>query len=208
MGCGAEVLVTSDGSGGGGAEVPPAGGSGGGSSTGCGGEADFCADECGSDYYPHEQECVDGRWQCLEGTVNPDDCPPGTCWGGPLSCEICEPSGWECEPTIDCVGGCDGLVCAVCPDDADAMLLGACWCECDDAGMFSCELHAGCCNDDLDCGDETYAPCVENVCKVPVLDACWKDSECATGYVCEGAVVCPCGYDCDAPDEPGTCVPG
>jgi hypothetical protein len=37
---------------------------------------------------------------------------------------------------------------------------------------------------------------------------CWRDSDCKFG-TCMGASVCPCGYDCDAPDQMGSCpVPG
>jgi hypothetical protein len=92
------------------------------------------------------------------------------------------------------------------PDDASTLWLGACECSCDADSQFTCELQPGCCNQDADCGDFAYAPCVNNVCKMPVLDACWSNAECDQGEICVGASVCPCGYDCDAPDTPGHCT--
>ena len=35
---------------------------------------------------------------------------------------------------------------------------------------------------------------------------CWRDDDCEFGSICAGQSVCPCGYDCDAADQPGTCV--
>lgn len=71
-----------------------------------------------------------------------------------------------------------------------------------------------CCTDDFDCpqyfdGDETGAPlayeCVAGVCKeFPPPGQCWDDGDCPYG-VCQGASVCPCGYDCDGWDTPGWC---
>jgi hypothetical protein len=204
LGCNAEVTVLSAAGDGAGGSVSTSGV--GGASSGCAGSPDYCADDCGSDYYPEAQICVAGSWQCPPGTVHPNDCPSGTCWGGPLSCEVCGPNGWVCEPTETCAGSCGGMVCAVCPEDPGTAMVGACLCACTAGGNYSCDLAPSCCNSDTDCGDESYVPCVNNVCKTPVLDACWTDAECAPGQICQGASVCPCGYDCDGVDEPGTCI--
>jgi hypothetical protein len=201
-GCGSSVDVGSGGAGGAGA-----GAGNGGAGGACPGSPPLCADDCGSDYFPENADCVGGAWVCPPGTVNPDDCPPGTCWGPPLQCEVCGPSGWECQPTPECTAGCGGLVCAVCPPGGGTYYVGACACECDSVGQFGCMLAAGCCEVDLDCGDLQYVPCVNNVCKQPVPDKCWSDAECADGAVCVGASVCPCNTDCDMEDQPGDCVP-
>jgi len=196
---------------GGSVTTPGAGGAGGTTSTttplGCAGSAPFCADECGSDYLPAQADCIGGEWICPPGTVNPDDCPPGTCWGAPLPCEVCGPSGWGCELTPACTSSCGGLVCAECPADGGGYYDGGCACQCDAAGQTSCALAPGCCQEDIDCGDLVYTPCVNNVCKEPVPGKCWSDAECLNGTVCVGASVCPCFVDCDGLDVPGDCVP-
>lgn len=195
---------------GGNVTAPGAGGTGGTTTTSiptCMTSPPLCADGCGSDYFPEEAECIGDQWVCPPGTVNPDDCPSGTCWGPPLSCEVCGPAGWECQLTPECASPCGGLVCAVCPSDPGPFWIGACECVCDAAGQTSCALAAGCCQEDLDCGDFTHVPCVNNVCKQPVLDKCWTSAECPAGTVCVGASVCPCLADCDGPDQPGDCLP-
>ena len=133
-----------------------------------------------------------------------DDCPPGTCWGAPLACEVCG-NGWECEPDPACIGHCESMVCAQCPADPGPTIVAGCECACDAGGTYGCEIAPGCCMQDIDCGDEIYVPCVANMCKQPVPDGCWKDEECPPGTTCQGADVCPCGYDCGMEDTPGTC---
>ena len=166
-----------------------------------------CAAGCGSDWFPEEADCLNGAWVCPPGTVNPSDCPPGTCWGPPLTCEVCGPSGWECVLEPSCVGSCNDLVCAVCPESPGPVQVGICVCECDANGSTTCGVLAGCCEQDMDCGDLVYTPCVNNVCNETVDGKCWTDVECPMGTVCTGASVCPCGYDCDGFDTPGDCLP-
>src|SRR5689334_12533537 len=77
--------------------------------SGCTGSSFPCAAGCGSDYFPENSECVGGAWKCPEGTIDPNDCPPGTCWGLPLPCEQCGPTGWECKLDETCLTSCDAL---------------------------------------------------------------------------------------------------
>lgn len=175
-------------------------------STGCSGTTFDCAAGCGSDYFPAQAACVDGAWECPEGTVDPSDCPANTCWGIPLPCEVCGPEGRACEPTPTCVAGCaGGAVCLVCPPGGGITIIGACACQCN-AGTYQCSPAPDCCEQDIDCGDEQYVPCVNQVCKQPVAGQCWSDAECPVGSVCAGAEVCPCGQDCTVEDQPGDCV--
>ena len=125
-----------------------------------------------------------------------------------MSCETCGPNGWQCEPTPSCTNSCGGMVCAECPVDDDGPgLFGGCQCACN-GGSYTCELAEGCCNSDIDCGDESFVPCVNNVCKQPVDDGCWSDLECSFGQTCVGATVCPCGSFCFLEDMPGACQNG
>lgn len=203
-------------------EQQPASGSGGGSSTttttsattgttgsggACPGSPFECVPSCGGDVIG-QAECVGGAWQCEPGWVKMSDCPPGSCFGLPLPCETCPPGqGWTCEPSEACAGSCDGLVCLECPAQGGVAVFGACACSCDAVGQYACELAPGCCNEDWDCGDAVYVPCVNHVCKTPVPGGCWSDAECQPSQTCEGESVCPCGVVCGAPDAPGKCVP-
>ncbi len=36
---------------------------------------------------------------------------------------------------------------------------------------------------------------------------CWSQEDCATGFTCQGASVCPCNADCFVADQPGKCIP-
>ncbi len=173
----------------------------------CSGSTFSCAESCGSDNFPAEAECKNGQWVCPSGTVNPDSCPPGTCWGLPLPCEVCT-NGWACEPNPTCLGGCPSIVCAECPADGQPIDIPGCSCTCDPHSQFVCTpTGTACCTTPTDCGDKTFTPCVEGVCKEPVLGACWVDEECPAGQKCVGATVCPCGVDCLQPDKPGQCMP-
>jgi hypothetical protein len=180
------------------------------SSTGgaaCTGFGPTCVWGCGSDA-SSSAECKNGLWSCPPGTVDMNTCPPGTCWGPPLPCEVCN-NGWKCAPTPECIGTCESLVCATCEGMPGVPIqMGACSCSCKNGVEYGCSLAPGCCNANIDCGDESFVPCVEHVCKQPVIGRCWVDAECGLGMKCEGAVVCPCGYDCDVEDSPGMCVPG
>ncbi|MCO4763405.1 MAG: hypothetical protein KC502_17945 [Myxococcales bacterium] len=64
---------------------------------------------------------------------------------------------------------------------------------------------AGCCNKTSECNKGQA--CAKGVCKDLAQlkkGTCWTDSDCG-GAVCQGAVICPCGVNCFAPDKPGTC---
>lgn len=174
------------------------------SSGGCAGNGPFCAQGCGSDAF-EQAICKKGAWVCPPGSVDADTCPAGTCWGPPLPCEECN-GGWTCVANKECAGSCGGIVCATCEGaPAGTTVIGACACSCN-GSSYSCAPLLGCCNQDFDCGDETLTPCVNNVCKTPVMGGCWSDVECG-GMKCQGAIVCPCGSDCKVPDSPGMCVP-
>ena len=171
---------------------------------GCSGSPFDCVEACATDYF-QQSECIDGTWTCPPGWFPASNCE-NPCFGLPLSCESCGERGWQCDPTPRCAEGCPGLVCLECPDIPGPVPFGACTCSCDAAGQYSCDLTPGCCNQDMDCGDVVYVPCVEHVCKQTVPGACWVDAECPPGQQCIGASVCPCGYDCDGFDEPGQCM--
>jgi len=71
----------------------------------------------------------------------------------------------------------------------------------------------GCCLDDADCavGERCHlAECRlggEGMCKpVPDPDTCWSDRDCAAPLICDGASVCPCGFECLVEDSPGVCM--
>ncbi len=170
----------------------------------CEGPTPLCAPGCGGDAF-NPATCNGGTWKCPPGEVFVDDCPPGSCFGLPLACETC-PDGWACEPNLECVGSCDGVVCLECPSNPGPTMIGACECSCSASGEYSCKLSPSCCNTDMDCGDIAFVPCVEHVCKQPVPNGCWSDAECPVGTTCQGAFVCPCGFDCDAQDTPGMCL--
>lgn len=71
-----------------------------------------------------------------------------------------------------------------------------------------------CCFTDEDCsGSRCIDPICsdegEGICKVPPAESeCWDVRDCPDGYRCEGAIICPCGVFCIAPDEPGRCEIG
>lgn len=175
----------------------------------CSGAQVQCADGCGSDYFPAGADCKDGAWVCPAGTVDPADCPAGTCWGAALPCETCGENGWSCSADVACVGTCGGIVCAECPaNQPGEAMIGGCLCSCAANGTYTCAPSPDCCTKDIDCGDKKLTPCVNGVCKEPVMDACWSDVECPPGMVCQGAAVCGCGFACVLPDIPGMCVPG
>jgi hypothetical protein len=78
------------------------------------------------------------------------------------------------------------------------------------------DLLEGCCNWACECPEENPV-CVytddldgsAGVCQPePAEGDCWNLGDCEeVGEVCQGASVCPCGYDCDLDDQQGSCVP-
>jgi hypothetical protein len=126
----------------------------------------------------------------------------------PLICEECDSSGYTCHPDAACTSHCGGMVCATCAGaPSGTTVIDGCVCACDaPTNEYRCELMPGCCNEDVDCGDFVYMPCVNHVCKDAVVGGCWKDVECPGGK-CVGAFVCSCGAACESPDVPGTCQP-
>lgn len=174
------------------------------SSGGCSGESFSCVQFCGSDFYPSVSECVGGAWICPNGTVDPATCPPSTCGDlPPLPCDVCVGGAWACNPGPACLAGCPSVACAACPEVPVAPPPG-CTCTCDGNNQLTCAKSA-CCTQDVDCGDESLVPCVNGVCKQPVVGSCWSNVECGPVGSCQGVFVCPCGALCGIPDQPGMC---
>jgi hypothetical protein len=196
VGCGANVTVYAGGNAGGGGE--------GGGGVGLGGDCFVdCIDACDDMY---AGSCADGEISCGLA-VPPEHCG---CQREPYACEICPggTSGYECQPTLDCVGACEDVVlCGECPaEGSSADVIGACRCDCPDESFFRCTLEPGCCNAKEDCGPDLDVQCVEHVCLPSVDDACWSDADCPPDLSCIGASICPCGALCEEPSTPGSCV--
>lgn len=145
--------------------------------------------------------------------------------GGAGGGQFCCQSDAECNPETDfwtneCVEG----LCLPIPSEETCWTqkdcykgecIGACVCpcgyECDCGGQLGKCIEPlpppepGCCQEDWDCGDIVYVPCVNGVCKQHVPSKCWNDAECGFDGKCVGAFVCPCAADCAAEDKPGTC---
>lgn len=115
--------------------------------TGCTGATPLCSYNCGGDAF-EGADCIDDRWVCPAGTTPVDDCPAGSCFGLPMTGEVCD-DGWQCRPwetgaLPEC--GADGaFVCASCNgfDEARAVRRG-CECTCD-GGTVTCPLEASRC---------------------------------------------------------------
>lgn len=118
-----------------------------------------------------------------------------------------------CPDVLDPHCGCDGLTyendCLAAAERVNVAARGAC-------DTSACDLtpREGCCFDD-DCGgrgqrcaNETCSRGGEGTCVSTRLapDACWENSDCARGQVCDGENICPCGARCLVPDAPGRCV--
>lgn len=72
-------------------------------------------------------------------------------------------------------------------------------------------LPQGCCTADVECGSTELFCYVgfsgAGVClATPHHDACWADSDCAEGKLCDGAVVCACDGECRGQSQMGLCV--
>ncbi len=145
-----------------------------------------CAAGCGSDWFPEVAECLGEEWVCPAGTINPADCPSGTCWGPPLPGEVCTQGGFECRPDLDDLLACPELLCATCDGFGGAVDTVDCHCECDDIGQVSCL-------------PTTNAPCdlVGSPCQCfarPDCEALSDDCLCECDYDCPGELPCDC--DC------------
>ena len=139
--------------------------------------------------------CCSTKYDCYE-PGGPDDGPPQ-----PINCVsgvcLAMPPSDRCWIDSDCQFGlCTGASVCACGLD----------CHQEDELGWCMAPTGGCCQQDFDCGDESYTPCVDGVCKVPVLDACWSDAECPKGKSCAGASVCPCLAMCESEDKPGACI--
>jgi hypothetical protein len=198
--CGGAVVV--DGAGGGGAASTGAGGE------VCGGGAPTCLAFCGSDAW-FDAECTADGWKCTNGMVDLEECPPGTCFGPPPKCSVCNGGAFMCAPQT-CIDECPDIMCYGCPPGGEPLETDTCACACDaSTNTYGCapKPQPDCCVEDIQCGDVVYVPCVNGVCK-PQVDGggCWVDAQCTPGMFCDGAQVCPCGEDCDVEDKPGKCL--
>ena len=154
---------------------------------------DFCPEpdpDCGTLCGSEHGSCADGEFCDF-----PDDDPCGGA-GRPGSCE---PRPEACTGEAVPVCGCDSVTYS---NDCSARASGV-----DVLHGGTCESPPECCSGDEDCteGGERGV-CIAGVCKWPtgVLQSCWSDIECPQG-TCEGATICPCGFDCFEPDSPGEC---
>ena len=178
--------------------------------TGCDGSAPMCAAGCGSDWFPENAECLSGVWVCPTGTVNPADCPPGTCWGPPTQAEVCGPEGWECHPESSGVfATCPGFVCPECTGFEGPMTQDGCTCRCQEGQVF-CTSEPLCRSD-----VESSLPGVSI--SLPNPSCRWTLAEVAAGVVVPyevvvegvvGGVVPHSQYSgrCDQPEESGLII--
>jgi hypothetical protein len=139
---------------------------------------------------PCVYQCSSGRWEQMGcASCAPPRCPPEPPSDGQACSECQDPVG---EP-------CSWDLCETSLERHSATCDGSTW-------KLSVEACGGdgCCSGDDDCASMI---CVNNVCKEPIVDGCWRDHECGADAVCSGASVCSCGVECFAPDSPGVCVP-
>lgn len=71
----------------------------------------------------------------------------------------------------------------------------------------------GCCDENNTCPPNAICALPDHpiggVCKeVGPEGKCWQQQDCPEDQTCLGALVCPCGANCDQEDTPGDCVPG
>ena len=83
----------------------------------------------------------------------------------------------------------------------------------DIAGDTGNVLPEGCCDEKHACPPNAICALEDHklggVCKeLPPDGLCWRQEDCPEETTCLGALVCPCGADCDQEDAPGECVPG
>jgi len=157
---------------------------------------------CGDPTDP-ESNCIDGDWpgNCVQSEpecMSDDDCPPGFVCVVETWCPPCYDEDPPCLAPCYAEGHCEPAPEDKCFDDSDC----ADGEYCDFSGSLG-----DCCMPGEFCL-AIYPPC-EGVCKDKNLPPgeCWDDGDCKAGEHCEGAIICPPGAYCFAPDIPGKCVP-
>ena len=143
----------------------------------------MCAAGCGSDWFPETASCVGGKWKCPANTVLPEDCPPGTCWGPPLSGEKCGPNGWECKPELSALQACPELLCATCNGFEGPLNTTDCNCRCEN-GQVQCSAQANPPCDII----SSYCECAAR----PDCGAVTEDCFCECDENCPGKPPCDC----------------
>ena len=132
------------------------------------------------------------------GTTNP--CATVKCGdSNPCTQNTCNPKTGKCEfpPVKDGTACDDGDKCT----GKDQCMSGKC------VGKKDPTCGPGCCKTDKDCKTQLCVGGLNGVCKDPKQlkpGQCWRNDQCTKGK-CVGAVVCPCGAACFAPDKPGKC---
>lgn len=103
-----------------------------------------------------------------------------------------------------CESVCLGIACEACMWYAGA--------DCADGSCVPVLGQGECCSHDSHCQGELVCALSEpnymGTCvAAPEEGRCWKDEHCAEGFVCNGAAICPCGWDCDMDmmEGPGFC---
>lgn len=202
LGCGSEVATVNNSSAGSSSSGAASSSSSGGAS--CKGDEIRCVTSCAVVDAPVPGECIDGSWTCPSGTLNEAQCfDDPDCPGALAACDVCAADGSvQCDVSKDCLANCPAVACSSCT--SGGLTVNGCSCSCSSDGQLKCATQT-CCMSDIDCGDKVYFPCVNGVCKQPVLDGCWSTSECGPGTSCIDAFVCPCGESCDTEDVPGYC---
>ncbi len=145
--------------------------------------------------------CCTTDADCVPGFV----CSPTIDPGGPGVCKEQPPAGL-CWLEAHCLPGqsCEGA--NICPCDALCGVAdqpGTCTIPCDDNDCCCAET-------DCDPGWSCVSLDAGNVCLPTQPEGmCWQHSDCGPNGFCQGAIPCPCGWDCDGDgwDIPGSCIP-
>lgn len=148
---------------------------------------------CGEEPWPGK--CVDDKPECLSD----DECPPGHVCVLETWCPPCYDEDPPCLAPCTMEGHCEPAPSDTCFDDTD--------CGKDEFCDFTGVDTTMCCLPGELCL-MIFPPC-EGTCKTNGLGPgeCWDDGDCKPGEHCEGAIICPPGAYCFAPDSPGECVP-
>jgi hypothetical protein len=111
-------------------------------SSGCPSGQLMCFHGCGSDYF-ELANCVQGKWTCPNGTIDPSTCPANTCWGPPAPGEVCGPNGWECHPEVNhAYDFCPAFMCPECTGFSGPTDVNGCHCQCAN-NQVACERRDG-----------------------------------------------------------------